>query len=116
MHSHKQMNFNQKLGFVIRSLRQGCGISLNELAQQIGVSFQQIQKYEKGTNQLSAYRLCQIAEALQSTPDILLTHVAAPTPTADELEETLLLQFRKLRAPNQQRVVLELLRLLAPPH
>jgi len=35
-----------------------------ELAERVGVSFQQIQKYEKGTTRMSIFRLQQIAEAL----------------------------------------------------
>src|SRR5580700_7999177 len=37
-------------------------MSQSELAGQLGVSFQQVQKYEKGTNRIGAGRLSQIAE------------------------------------------------------
>ena len=40
-------------------------MSQTKLADAIGVTFQQIQKYEKGTNRISASRLLQIAQSLQ---------------------------------------------------
>jgi transcriptional regulator with XRE-family HTH domain len=40
------------------------GMTQCELAQKLGISFQQIQKYEKGTNRLSAGRLFALASAL----------------------------------------------------
>ena len=39
-------------------------ISQSELADKLGVSFQQVQKYEKGVNRVGAHRLQQIASAL----------------------------------------------------
>lgn len=50
-----------KVGGNIRLLRQKRNISQTELADKIGVTFQQVQKYEKGTNRVSASRLVQIA-------------------------------------------------------
>jgi transcriptional regulator with XRE-family HTH domain len=53
------------VGGQMRARRLALGMSQTELAEAIGVSFQQVQKYEKGTNRISASRLQQIAEALQ---------------------------------------------------
>ena len=41
------------------------GLSQTELGEKVGITFQQIQKYEKGSNRVSAGRLKQIAEILQ---------------------------------------------------
>ncbi|MGQ0682149.1 helix-turn-helix domain-containing protein [Bradyrhizobium sp.] len=51
-----------QLGESIRAHRLILGMSQSELAKQLGVSFQQVQKYEKGTNRIGAGRLPQIAE------------------------------------------------------
>lgn len=53
------------LGAAVRIRRRSLGISQEALAEQCGVSFQQIQKYENGTNRISFSRLVQIARALQ---------------------------------------------------
>ena len=53
-----------ELGRRIRLRRLEKGISQIELAGHLGVTFQQVQKYEKGTNRVGAARLQQIAEVL----------------------------------------------------
>ena len=47
------------------------GMSQEKLADALGLTFQQVQKYEKGTNRISASRLQQIASALGVTIDFL---------------------------------------------
>ena len=48
------------------------GMSQEELGKALGVSFQQVQKYEKGTNRISSGRLIQIVNALQcSVTDLI---------------------------------------------
>ena len=53
-----------ELGMRIRLRRVEMKISQSELADKIGVTFQQVQKYEKGVNRVGAARLQQIATAL----------------------------------------------------
>ena len=52
------------VGAKIRVFRVNRGISQTALAEKIGVSFQQVQKYEKGANRVGASRLSQIASVL----------------------------------------------------
>jgi len=52
------------VGAKIRVLRLSRGLSQSDLADQIGVTFQQVQKYEKGANRVGASRLSQIANVL----------------------------------------------------
>ncbi|HDO21643.1 MAG TPA: XRE family transcriptional regulator [Nitrospirae bacterium] len=51
-------------GMRIRSARLSKGLSQMKLAERIGISYQQIQKYENGKSQLTLKRLSQISEAL----------------------------------------------------
>src|SRR3979409_449392 len=51
-----------QVGASIRAHRLIAGISQSSLAERLGVTFQQIQKYEKGTNRVGAGRLPLIAE------------------------------------------------------
>jgi transcriptional regulator with XRE-family HTH domain len=51
-----------ELGESIRAHRLIAGMSQGDLAGKLGVSFQQVQKYENGTNRVGAGRLPQIAE------------------------------------------------------
>ena len=55
----EQVDIN--VGSRVRSLRLQRRMSQTELADQLGITFQQVQKYEKGTNRISSSRLHQIA-------------------------------------------------------
>jgi len=52
------------VGKRVRHRRWLIGMTQQQLAQQVGIKFQQIQKYETGANRISASRLWDIAEAL----------------------------------------------------
>lgn len=53
------------VGKRIRQRRWLTGMTQQQLAQQVGIKFQQIQKYETGANRVSASRLWDIADALE---------------------------------------------------
>jgi transcriptional regulator with XRE-family HTH domain len=55
---------DRKLGQRVRSRRLEIGMSQERLAELLGVTFQQVQKYEKGVNRIAASRLHDIALAL----------------------------------------------------
>jgi transcriptional regulator with XRE-family HTH domain len=56
------------VGARVRLLRERRKMSQTALGEKIGVSFQQVQKYERGTNRISASALFQIARALDVVP------------------------------------------------
>mgnify|MGYP000951452067 FL=1 len=58
-------NFNIHLGKKLRMRRLSLGLTQTKVAQAINVTFQQIQKYEKGTNGVSSNRLMQISQFLK---------------------------------------------------
>ena len=58
-------NRDAEVGRRVRSRRLECRLSQTELADRIGVTFQQVQKYEKGVNRIGAGRLQRISEALE---------------------------------------------------
>jgi transcriptional regulator with XRE-family HTH domain len=57
---------DKRVGSNIRARRLEMGISQEQLGKEIGVTFQQIQKYEIGTNRIGSGRLFQIAEFLKA--------------------------------------------------
>jgi len=70
MSKNEQRSTNKldlELGFKIRQIRQKKEMSLNEVAGHIGISSQQLRKYELGRNRISAQRLGQIAQILGVT-------------------------------------------------
>lgn len=63
--------FNKQLGNLIRAKRLIYGFTLKIMADKIGVSYQQIQKYEIGNNAISSYKLNKIFDVLNLSFDDL---------------------------------------------
>lgn len=66
------------IGQRIAARRVALGLTQQQLAEAVGVSFQQIHKYERGINRVSAARLWQIADALRAP----VTHFFEPCAAA----------------------------------
>ena len=60
-----EVNFNKHLGGKLKLRRLALGLTQTKVAKAINVTFQQIQKYEKGTNVVSSIRLLQLSNYLK---------------------------------------------------
>ena len=58
-------DFNKHLGEMLKKRRLALGLTQTKVAKAISVTFQQIQKYEKGINGVSSVRLLQLASYLK---------------------------------------------------
>ncbi len=58
---------DRHVGLRIRMRRKEIGVSQERLAEALGITFQQVQKYERGANRVSASKLWEIAAALQTS-------------------------------------------------
>lgn len=56
--------YDIRIGARLKEFRHKLGFSQEKLAEAIGITFQQIQKYENGVNRIAAGRLCEIAMVL----------------------------------------------------
>lgn len=63
---------DKHVGLKIRARRKVLGVSQSALADALGLTFQQVQKYERGANRVSASMLVRIAEKLQCTVGYLV--------------------------------------------
>lgn len=72
------------VGLTMRKRRKAIGMSQEQLADKLGLTFQQIQKYERGANRVSASKLYEAARALR----LPISHFFAnlPDPTEDGAE------------------------------
>src|ERR1700709_1991580 len=59
------------------------GMSQERLGDALGLTFQQVQKYEKGTNRIGASRLQQIAGVLEVSPAFFFENLTPPTADGD---------------------------------
>lgn len=73
-----------QVGQRIRLRRRLKGLSQTELAQTCGVTFQQIQKYERGANRVSASKLYEIAQALDAPLDFFFEGLPDSRSDADQ--------------------------------
>jgi transcriptional regulator with XRE-family HTH domain len=60
-----EVSFNKHLGSKLKLRRLALGLTQTKVANAINVTFQQIQKYEKGTNGVSSIRLLQLSNYLK---------------------------------------------------
>lgn len=78
---------DKHVGDRIRVRRVQLGMSQERLADALGITFQQVQKYEKGTNRVSVGRLHQIASALEVPLDYFYGDIGAATANAPGARE-----------------------------
>jgi transcriptional regulator with XRE-family HTH domain len=107
-------------GQVVRELRKIKGLTQMELAELVGVSYQQIQKYEKSFDSISVERLKQIAKALDAPMTLFFPSgrdvVAESQETYGKLknDERLLLElFGTIKDRKTKQAILDFLRTLA---
>lgn len=65
-------DFDIHLGAAVRARRETQGMTQAELGKALGVTFQQVQKYERGTNSIAAATLAKIADALDTPASELM--------------------------------------------
>jgi transcriptional regulator with XRE-family HTH domain len=101
------------VGSRIRLRRTFLGISQETLAQAIGLTFQQVQKYEKGVNRVSSSRLVDMADALDVEIPYFFQEMSA---AVEQQTPSMLMDARKLpkfeddKDPMMRRETLELVR------
>jgi transcriptional regulator with XRE-family HTH domain len=79
---------DQQIGGRLRLLRLQRGKSQGWLGAQLGLTFQQVQKYEKGTNRISGSRMAQIAAVLDVQPAYFFGQISsADRETAEKVTE-----------------------------
>ena len=117
---------DRHVGLRIRVRRRELGMTQGELAEAIGLTFQQVQKYERAANRISASKLWEVARVLQTTVGYFydgLGHPAettAATPGREAIDMLLLTPegldlaetFPRIRQSRVRRKILELTRSL----
>ncbi|APO72408.1 transcriptional regulator protein (plasmid) [Rhizobium gallicum] len=75
------------VGGRLRHRRQVLGLSQGSLAEALGITFQQVQKYEKGMNRIGASRLQRIAEILRVPVGFFFENNASASPDVEPRRE-----------------------------
>jgi transcriptional regulator with XRE-family HTH domain len=85
MAGKKPDSLDIEVGRKVRTLRLKKDLSQEKLGEALGLTFQQVQKYEKGTNRISAGRLQRIAEVLGVSPSVFFANTSSTVALADGL-------------------------------
>ena len=115
---------DRHVGLRIRMRRKELGISQERLAESIGLTFQQVQKYERATNRVSASKLWEMAKALSTSVAYFyegLGEPATPGAPSEPMQDFLLSgeglelaqAFPRIRHPRLRRKILDLVRAMA---
>jgi transcriptional regulator with XRE-family HTH domain len=114
---------DKMVGTNIRVHRLAAGLTQDELGAKLGVTFQQIQKYEKGTNRIGSGRLYQIAEIFEvpvksffaGGPQQKDSHTSSPFDLlADALTMQMAREFGKIADNKTRRAVLAVVEAMLP--
>jgi transcriptional regulator with XRE-family HTH domain len=89
----------------VRAARRARGISQSDLGRILGVTFQQIQKYENGTNRFSAGALVTIARALDMPLSFFFEGINVAVETTNDADDTVKHALRSFLAdPDSYRI------------
>ncbi|EJF82388.1 hypothetical protein MCU_01540 [Bartonella elizabethae Re6043vi] len=112
----QNLNIDLFVGKKIRLKRKMLGMSQKTLGDALGVSFQQIQKYEKGLNRVSAGRLKEISDILKVPVSFFYADIITKENTpyhheeiASSKEEFLLLKSFRVLTSVKQKAILKLI-------
>ncbi|MBV8800804.1 MAG: helix-turn-helix transcriptional regulator [Alphaproteobacteria bacterium] len=89
MEPRKTSYIDAEIGRSIRARRNEIGVSQVELAEYLGITFQQLQKHEIGQNRVSATRLYHIAQRLGVPFDYFFRNVSKARPRASKAAQPL---------------------------
>ena len=110
-----------EVGRKVRALRLNKDMSQEKLAEALGLTFQQVQKYERGTNRISAGRLQRIAKILDVPTSVFFTDGKEGRAGSDSLFDLidsaaalrLLRAYSRIPTPELKRIVTSLAEELA---
>lgn len=107
------------VGKNLRTYRKMAGMTQKSLADELGITFQQLQKYEKGTNRVSASRMYRIALALKIKIPQLYEGVGEEGSSQGELMQNLesdsielLRYFQAIKDKSTRKSVVNIVKLL----
>ena len=107
---------DRHIGEQIKLLRQIRRQSQHEIASKLGISYQQLHKYEAGTNSISASRLFQIAQLFEIAPAVFfdgLTTNNALTPRVSARDDSAIHAYLNAVPLGQREALIELLKTLS---
>lgn len=102
-----------QIGSKIRSFRLEAGLTQERLAEELGITFQQVQKYERGATKVNLIKLQQLAEVLKIPISAFFIEGSYSAFQLTDEEKQLLQTFRKIKSTEHRNSVLDIVAGLA---
>lgn len=104
---------NEEIGKKIRTFRLHAGLTQEKLAEKLEITFQQVQKYERGVTKVNLIKLQEIADILNVPVSAFFEDSTSPTSQRTELEMVLLQAFNKIKDDHLRASVIDIVTGLA---
>jgi transcriptional regulator with XRE-family HTH domain len=110
------------VGARIRTRRRATGFSQTQLAESLGITFQQVQKYERGANRVSASMLVRIAAKLETSVAALVGEETASAPAtivaraSKSAADDITALYGRITSTDSRRALITLAKALAVGH
>lgn len=118
-HERRVQDVDRFVGTRMRDRRVTLGLTQQQMAELIDVTYQQAHKYEKGINRVSAGRLYQLAKALKVDIGYFFDGLTATMPVEQPPQQRMLLElgrsFQKISSPTHRDALCRLASALAHP-
>lgn len=107
---------DEHIGERIAYFRKNRQMTLQALADDLGITHQQLQKYERASNRVSASRLRHISDVLKvPVAEFFVTEKENSLADSANKEETLLYYFSRIHSAKQREMILQLVRSIIEP-
>ena len=104
---------NSQIGIKIREFRLQAGLTQEKLAEELGITFQQVQKYERGVTKVNLVKLQQLAVVLKIPISAFFLEGSYSAFQITEEEKQLLYTFRKIKSAEHRNSVIDIVAGLA---
>lgn len=97
-----------EIGAKLRELRLDAGLTQEKLAEMLGITFQQVQKYERGVTKVNLMKLQQLAVVLKVPTTVFFDGNSCNTYHLTQDEQELLKHYRAIRKKSHQTSLLDI--------
>ena len=104
----QNVHSDTQIGSKIREFRLQAGLTQEKLAEELGITFQQVQKYERGVTKVNLVKLQQLAAALKVPISAFFLEGSYSAFQLSDEEKHLLSSFRKIKSADHRNSVLDI--------
>lgn len=109
----EEKSIDQVIGERLRFFRIARGMKQKDLSDRLGISYQQVQKYETGRDKISISRLVEISEILDVEPAVFLNFSEDLAPNYNRQMLTMMKNFTSIRGNKERQAIADVIKIVA---